>query len=33
MSWQERSATLGIPKSTIFEWFNGLGLSSPLFAA
>lgn len=33
MSWHERSSALGIPKTTIFEWFNGLGLASPLFAA
>ncbi len=33
MSWPERSAALGIPKTTIFEWFNRLGLTSPLFTA
>ncbi len=33
MSWQERSAALGIAKTTLFEWFGGLGLTSPLFAA
>lgn len=33
MSWPERSAAVGIPKTTIFEWFNGLGLTSPLLAA
>ncbi len=30
MSWQERSAAIGVPKSTLFEWFSGLGLTSPL---
>ncbi len=33
MSWLERSAALGIPKTTLYEWFSGLGLTSPLFAA
>jgi hypothetical protein len=33
MSWQERSAALGMPKSTLFEWFSGLGLTSPLRGA
>jgi DNA-binding NtrC family response regulator len=32
MSWPERSAAVGISKTTIFEWFKGLGLTSPLFA-
>lgn len=32
MSWQERGAALGAPKTTLFEWFSGLGLTSPLFA-
>jgi FHA domain len=32
MNWQERSIALGIPKTTAYEWFNGLGLTSPLFA-
>jgi len=31
MNWQERSVALGIPKTTAYEWFNGLGLTSPLF--
>jgi hypothetical protein len=30
MSWQERSAAVGMPKTTLFEWFTGLGLTSPL---
>jgi pSer/pThr/pTyr-binding forkhead associated (FHA) protein len=33
MTWPERSAALGMPKTTIFEWFHGLGLTSPLLAA
>lgn len=33
MSWQERSAAVGMPKTTLFEWFTGLGLTSPLVAA
>lgn len=33
MSWQERSSALGAPKTTLFEWFSALGLTSPLFAA
>jgi hypothetical protein len=33
MNWLERSAALGIPKTTLYEWFSGLGLTSPLFAA
>ena len=33
MNWQERSAALGAPKTTLFEWFSALGLTSPLFAA
>lgn len=32
MNWQERSVALATPKTTIYEWFNGLGLTSPLFA-
>ena len=36
MNWLERSAALGIPKTTLYEWFSGLGLglglTSPLFA-
>ena len=32
MSWQERSNALGIAKTTIYNWFCGLGLTSPLFA-
>ncbi|HWO17595.1 MAG TPA: FHA domain-containing protein [Kofleriaceae bacterium] len=30
MSWHERSAAVGIPKATLFEWFRGFGLTSPL---
>jgi hypothetical protein len=33
MSWHERSAALGMPKTTIFEWWSGLGLTSPLLAS
>ncbi len=33
MSWHERSAALGMPKTTIFDWFKALGLASPLLAA
>ena len=33
MNWQERSSALGIPKTTIYDWFGGLGLTSPLFGA
>lgn len=33
MNWQERGAALETPKTTLFEWFNGMGLMSPLFAA
>jgi hypothetical protein len=33
LNWLERSAALGIPKTTLYEWFSGLGLTSPLFAA
>jgi hypothetical protein len=33
MSWQERSNALGMAKTTIYNWFCGLGLTSPLFAA
>jgi hypothetical protein len=32
MNWLERSAALGVPKTTLYEWFSGLGLNSPLFA-
>jgi pSer/pThr/pTyr-binding forkhead associated (FHA) protein len=32
MNWQERSIALAAPKTTIYEWFNGLGLTAPLFA-
>jgi hypothetical protein len=32
MNWQERSNALGIAKTTIYNWFSGLGLTSPLFA-
>lgn len=31
MNWQERSVALATPKTTIYEWFNGLGLTAPLF--
>jgi hypothetical protein len=33
MNWQERSVALEIPKTTLYEWYSGLGLASPLFAA
>lgn len=33
MNWLERSAALGTPKTTLYEWFSGLRLTSPLFAA
>jgi len=33
MNWQERSCALGMAKTTIYDWFGGLGLTSPLFAA
>ena len=33
MNWQERSNALGLPKTTTYNWFNGLGLTLPLFAA
>jgi hypothetical protein len=32
MDWRERAAALGVPKSTLHDWFTALGLSSPLFA-
>ena len=32
MNWQERSAALGVPKTTLFQWFSALGLTSPLFS-
>lgn len=32
MNWQERSAALGVPKTTLFQWFSSLGLTSPLFS-
>jgi len=31
LDWRERAATTGIPKSTLYDWFHMLGLSSPLF--
>jgi len=33
MNWKERSCALGMAKTTIYDWFSGLGLTSPLFAA
>jgi pSer/pThr/pTyr-binding forkhead associated (FHA) protein len=33
MNWSERSAALGLPKTTLYDWCRSLGLSSPLFAA
>lgn len=33
MNWQERSAALGVPKTTLFQWFSSLGLTSPLFSS
>jgi hypothetical protein len=32
MNWQERSIALGVPKTTLFQWFSSLGLTSPLFS-
>lgn len=32
MNWQERSTALAVPKTTLFQWFNSLGLTSPLFS-
>jgi hypothetical protein len=32
MDWRERSAALAVPKTTLYDWFTGLGLSLPLFA-
>jgi hypothetical protein len=31
MNWQERSAAVKVPKTTLFQWFSALGLTSPLF--
>jgi len=33
MNWLERSAALGIPKTTLYEWYSGLRLTAPLFAS
>jgi hypothetical protein len=33
MTWHERSAALGMPKTTIFEWYTALELTAPLLAA
>ncbi|MEJ7598502.1 MAG: FHA domain-containing protein [Kofleriaceae bacterium] len=31
MDWRERSASVGVPKSTLHDWFVGVGLACPLF--
>lgn len=33
MTWHERSAALGVPKTTLFDWFTSLGLAVPLLGA
>jgi hypothetical protein len=30
MNWTERSTALAVPKTTLFEWIQGLGLTAPL---
>lgn len=32
MDWRERAAAHGVAKSTLYDWFKGLGLTSPLLA-
>jgi hypothetical protein len=32
MDWRDRSAAVGVPKSTLYDWFIGLGLTLPVLA-
>ena len=32
MDWREKSAALGMAKTTLYDWFTGVGLTLPLFA-
>lgn len=33
MTWHERSSALGLPKTTLFDWFTSLGLTAPLLGS